>query len=185
MTPSRRDLSAVPDEEIVARVLSGDVEAFAGIVHRYHARCLRYAERMLGDRPDAEDAVQDALVLAYGGLVRYEERARFSAWLFAIVANACRAAARARGTRARLTVLDENATHRAVAPAPSGDIDDGDRLDVALRRLEPSLREAFILRHVEELSYEEMRVATGAGISALKMRVKRACDSLRALLEDR
>jgi RNA polymerase sigma-70 factor (ECF subfamily) len=53
----------------------------------------------------------------------------------------------------------------------------------ALDRLDDGLREAFLLKHVEELSYEEMAALTGVGISALKMRVKRACARLRVLLE--
>jgi RNA polymerase sigma-70 factor (ECF subfamily) len=51
-------------------------------------------------------------------------------------------------------------------------------------RLEPLLREAFLLRHVEGMSYQEMVAMTGAGESALKMRVKRACEALRTFLED-
>jgi RNA polymerase sigma-70 factor (ECF subfamily) len=54
----------------------------------------------------------------------------------------------------------------------------------ALARLGPDYREAFVLKHVEELSYEEMAELTGAGISALKMRVKRACEQLRTLLSE-
>ena len=52
----------------------------------------------------------------------------------------------------------------------------------ALGRLEADQREAFLLKHVEDLSYEEMSALTGAGISALKMRVKRACERLRVML---
>ena len=58
----------------------------------------------------------------------------------------------------------------------------GKEIDRALGRLEPDQREAFLLKHVEDLSYEEMAALTGAGISALKMRVKRACERLRVLL---
>jgi RNA polymerase sigma-70 factor (ECF subfamily) len=54
----------------------------------------------------------------------------------------------------------------------------------ALARLEMSQREAFLLKHVEQLSYDEMAAITGAGISALKMRVKRATDQLRMLLHE-
>jgi RNA polymerase sigma-70 factor (ECF subfamily) len=48
-----------------------------------------------------------------------------------------------------------------------------------LNELDPLLREAFLLKHIEEMSYEEMSALTGVGVSALKMRVKRACDRLR------
>ena len=70
-------------------------------------------------------------------------------------------------------------------------VDDGsasraerEQIERALDELSPEQREAFILKHVEEMSYEEMADVTGAGVSALKMRVKRACERLRELLEE-
>jgi RNA polymerase sigma-70 factor (ECF subfamily) len=57
-----------------------------------------------------------------------------------------------------------------------------EEIGIALAALSDEQREAFLMRHVEDLSYEDMSVATGAGVSALKMRVKRACDTLRARL---
>ena len=59
-----------------------------------------------------------------------------------------------------------------------------DEIERAMAALSAEQREAFLLRHVEELSYEEMAKATGAGVSALKMRVKRACERLKILLEE-
>ena len=59
-----------------------------------------------------------------------------------------------------------------------------EEIEVALARLDPQQREAFLLKHVEDKSYEEMAELTGAGVSALKMRVKRACDRLRELLRE-
>ena len=81
-------------------------------------------------------------------------------------------------------VVDEAALERAEA---------ADASDLALRaieralaQLEPGQREAFLLKHVEQLTYDEMAAATGVGVSALKMRVQRACDRLQILLmEDR
>ncbi len=68
----------------------------------------------------------------------------------------------------------------AVAPAAPGESEDIQR---ALDQLDSEQREAFVLKYVEELSYEEMSELTGAGVSALKMRVQRACARLRKLLE--
>ena len=59
-----------------------------------------------------------------------------------------------------------------------------EEIAVALARLAPEQREAFLLKHVEELDYGEMAEITGAGVSALKMRVKRACERLRELLQE-
>ena len=62
-------------------------------------------------------------------------------------------------------------------------MDEPSAVAAAVDTLEPLLREAFVLKYVEGLEYAEIAVITGAGISALKMRVKRACDSLRPMLE--
>lgn len=169
------------DSAIVRRVLDGDTEAFAALVERHHASCLRLATHMLGTREDAEDAVQESFLRAYRHLSRYQERERFTGWLLRILVNQCRTtlARRQRGEAALPAHAmepgswDEDAAEWA---------DRGAHLARALARLHPLQREAVLLRFSADLSYEEMAVATGAGVSALKMRVKRACTRLRALL---
>jgi RNA polymerase sigma-70 factor (ECF subfamily) len=182
MAPGPEDEES--DASIVRRVRAGDVDAFGGLVARHHGQCLRFAERALGERADAEDAVQMTFLRAYSALNRYEEQSRFGAWLFSILTNECRAIANRERRHAKYIVTDEAALSRALAPeAREGDA--SERLTQALVTLEPLIREAFLLRHVEGQSYEEMMMITGAGESALKMRVKRACDALRILLEER
>lgn len=172
------------DAEIVGRVLAGDTEAYATIVARYHGRCRRHAQRMLRNGADAEDVVQETFVRAYDALGRYEERQRFASWLFTILVNECRAALQRRARRERWVVVDEAALRDAPHGAAEPDAADVlDQVEAALERLEPLLREAFLLRHVEGLDYAEMQAVTGAGLSALKMRVKRACEALRAHLQ--
>jgi RNA polymerase sigma-70 factor (ECF subfamily) len=170
-----------PDEVLVRRVLEGDVEAFAGLVARHRERGLRFAAAMLGDPADAEEALQDAFVRAYRGLRTCREPARFGAWFLRILANRCRTRAATRRRRAGLFVRDEVALERASAPA-GGDPEWREEIARALARLDPLQREAFLLKHVEGLDYEEMARLTGARTSALKMRVMRACKHLRALL---
>lgn len=169
------------DSAIVRRVLDGDTEAFAVLVARHHASCVRLATHVLGTREDAEDAVQETFLRAYRHLARYQERERFTGWLFRILVNQCRTtlARRRRGeTRIaqrapEVTSWDEDAAEWA---------ERGARLRSALGQLHPLQREAVLLRFSADLSYEEMATATGAGVSALKMRVKRACAQLRAIL---
>src|SRR5215831_6599612 len=87
------------DAELVARVVAGDGGAFAILVGRYHAACLRYAAHALGDRMEAEDVVQETLLRAYRSLGRYQERQQFRPWLFRILVNRCRSAASRNGAR--------------------------------------------------------------------------------------
>jgi len=169
------------DGALVRRVLAGDTEAFAGLVARHRARGLRFAAAMLGDAADAEEALQDAFVRAFRGLRGCREPDRFDAWLLRILVNRCRTRLAGRRRGAALFVNDEVALERAAA-RPAGDPDWRQEIDRALARLDAPQREAFLLKHVEGLEYEEMARLTGARIPALKMRVKRACDRLRDLL---
>ena len=171
------------DAALVQRVLEGDVEAFALLVERHHERCLRIATRLLGSVEDAEETVQDAFVRAYRALGRYEEREQFAPWLTRILVNRCRTAIGRRVRYGKTFVEDEHALDSAV----TRDGADGGmwraEVERALAALPHEQREAFVLKHVEELEYEAIAEITGAGISALKMRVKRARERLRALLE--
>jgi RNA polymerase sigma-70 factor (ECF subfamily) len=177
------------DGLIVRRVLDGDVEAYAGLVRRYRPRFARYALYMLGNREDAEEALQDAFVRAWRALARCRDPERFDAWLFRILANRCRTKGAHRRRHEdrfeRDERVDQTALQENTEMLDPGETDWSRAVDHALAALDPDQREAFLLKYVDELSYEEMAQLTGAGISALKMRVKRAADRLRDLLEER
>ena len=166
------------DAHIVRLVLAGDVEAFALLVDRYHGQCLRVATHLLGDGDEADDAVQEAFVRAYRHLGGYRERQRFGAWLLRIVINQCRTR-----VNANWRWVYNHPSEVAVPP----DSEANDRraeLAHALAQLAPDQREAVVLRFAESMSYDEMSAATGVDVSALKMRVQRACSRLRTLLSD-
>src|SRR4030088_1890927 len=78
------------DRAIIEQVLRGDVEAYAHLVDRHYDRCARIAVRIVGNREDAEEALQDAFLRAFRALEDYEDRERFSAWLTRILVNQCR-----------------------------------------------------------------------------------------------
>src|SRR6476646_952983 len=82
----------------------------------------------------------------------------------------------------RRVVTDEDAMHNAVSGDDATATELRIEIERALALLEPDQREAFLLKHVEQLGYDEMAAVTGAGVSALKMRVKRACERLQELL---
>jgi RNA polymerase sigma-70 factor (ECF subfamily) len=168
---------------LVRRALAGETAAYAALVAGYRGRLLRYAVHRLGNREDAEEVVQDSFVRAYRSLRRCAPE-RFGAWLFGILVNRCRTAGARRARRDRLFVADAAAVERAAGPDAAERASWGEAVRWALGRLRDERREAFLLKYVEDLSYEEMAELTGASVSALKMRVKRACDELRALLRE-
>jgi RNA polymerase sigma-70 factor (ECF subfamily) len=178
--------NAAHPDALAARAALGDADALRALVAEYHPRCLRFARNMGLDREDAEDAVQDALVRMAGALPRFRAGAAFEPWLFRILGNRCRSA-RVRARRWNARAVDASALDSVPSSGPDAlaAVDAEQRREAVLEALDTlpaEQREAFLLRYVEELDYAAMARTTGAGQSALKMRVKRACDALRARL---
>ena len=172
------------DAELVLRIRAGDTGAYSMLVARYRDRLGRYAVHMIGNREDAEEALQDAFVRAYRSLARCNNPARFGAWLYGILVNRCRTTGARTARRRRMFVHDEAALNGAAHADQSDRVEWADIVGRALARLTPECREAFLLKHVEDLEYEEIAELTGAGISALKMRVKRAREQLQRFLKE-
>lgn len=174
---------AAIDQEIIARVLSGEREAFASLIRRYSDPLYRHALGMTGSPDVAEDILQSSFIKAYEHLA--EVRGRFDAWVFRIVANACKDWLK--NIRRTHVSYDEDDQPSGYA-TPDEELDRSelrDDLDRALAQLAPSLREAFIMKHVEGRSYEEMADLLGTTVGALKMRVHRAREALQGLLEEK
>ena len=173
---------APTDDELVRRVTGGDVGSYGILVERYYERSLRFGMRMLGNRADAEEAVQNAFVRVYRALDRYDARSRFEPWLFQIVANQCRTLGAKRRRRER-TFVPIDATHDFGEPPAAAGVHEALDVQRALLQLSPDHREALLLFYMEDRSYEDIADVTGVGVSALKMRVKRAREQLRKVLE--
>lgn len=175
---------AQSDAQVVARVLGGEPEAFGLLIRRYEPGLLRYATRMLGSRDAAADAVAEGLVRAYRHLASCRDPAHLRTWLYRIVGNRCKSHLERRPTGD--VSLDD-----APLLADPGDneaaLEQAEELELvkrALMTLSPEKREAFLLKHVEGMSYEEMAAATGERIPTLKMRVHRAREALLEALKE-
>jgi RNA polymerase sigma-70 factor, ECF subfamily len=167
------------DADLVRAVLAGERSAYAPLVERYQERLYRRALAMVGDGDLAADMVQEAFIRGFTGLAQADPD-RFAAWIHRILRNLCLDEIRAPRRRA------EPLPPRLASPAdPARELELGQiraAVDAALDELAPTIREAFVLKHVEGLSYLEMAELTGANESALKMRVKRARQALQATL---
>ena len=170
-----------PDAAIIARVLDGSKDAFALLIARYSDPLYRHALGMTGSPDVAEDILQQSFIKAFQHLG--EVRGRFDAWVFRIVANACKDWLK-NIRRSHLSYDDDDQPSSLTTPDEEMDRSElrGD-LDGALATLAPSLREAFVMKHVEGRSYEEMAVLLETTVGALKMRVHRAREALQSLLE--
>jgi RNA polymerase sigma-70 factor, ECF subfamily len=181
--PTPQQEQADADQAVIDRVLAGDRNAFGVLIQRYSDPLYRHAVGMTGSPDVAEDILQVSFIKAYNHLS--EVRGRFDAWVFRIVANGCKDWLK----NIRRTHLSyEEDDQPSGYENPEEELDRGELrsdLDRALSALPASLREAFVMKHVEGRSYEEMAVLLDTTVGALKMRVHRAREALQALLEER
>ncbi len=168
----------ISDATLVEQCLGGRKDAFAGLVRRYQDAVYNLAYRWTGDRDAAADLAQETFIRAYRNLGSFRADRSFRNWVLAICANLARN--RFRSEKRRQRAQEAHAElYGPVEPAPLGD----STLDHALTRIPEKLRVPLVLKHVEGLSYEEVAGVLGIGVSAAKMRVKRARDQLVVLLE--
>lgn len=185
------------DEELAARAAAGDESAFEELVHRYHARAYRLAYRVTGGDGDAQDAVQDAFLQVFRKMSSFRGEARFSTWLFRIVANAALMQRRSRSRRpgesleGYLPRFDGDGRHASppselLAPAHVEERLDRRMLaEKALEgvdRLPEPYRLAFVLRDLEEMPTAEVAQVLGLEQAAVRQRVHRARLLLRGYL---
>jgi RNA polymerase sigma-70 factor, ECF subfamily len=174
---------AEDDQEIINQVLAGNREKFSLLIGRYSDPLYRHALGMTGSPDVAEDILQVSFIKAYQHLP--EVRGRFDAWVFRIVANGCKDWLK--NIRRTHLSYDEDDQPSSFS-TPEEELDRTELrsdLDRALAALAPSLREAFVMKHVEGRSYEEMADLLGTTVGALKMRVHRAREALQVLLEEK
>lgn len=172
------------DGQLQTRVLAGETHAYAKLVDRYQDRLGRYALRMLGNRSDAEDALQDTFVRAYRSLANCNRPEGFGPWVFGILVNRCRTYA-ARRARTQEVIVHDEIGLQSGSVGPNDDrMALRDAITWALYQLPLEQREAFLLKHVEDLSYESMEAVTGVRPAALRMRVFRARETLQKLLAE-
>lgn len=151
-----------------------DERAFARIAEEYAGRLFTVAYRMLGDRSDAEDAVQRALLKAFAARQSYSNQWAVSTWLYRVLSNVCIDELRRRRARPESTA-PEKATGSAGR-------DTVDRLDVA-RALEAVPREARLLlalHYVDGLSYRELAKVRGISVNTVKSQLARGKAIFRA-----
>jgi RNA polymerase sigma-70 factor (ECF subfamily) len=179
------------DEDLVSAVVSGDRAAMALLIRRYNQLLYRTARGILKDDTEAEDAVQEAFLLAYRGFASFRHDARLSTWLIRIVVNAAVGRLRKRSHRPKVVQLSDHQRQTTLAP----DRDVPESPDDALSRNEMrNLLEAklddlpepycvvFVLHAVQELSVEETSEALGIPKATVRSRYSRARRLLRQSL---
>ena len=180
-------VQALSDEDVVARVLSGEVELFEIVMRRYNQRLFRTLRAVAPNDAEAEDILQEAYVRAYRNLAQFEGRARFSTWLTRIALH--EAFAR-QGRRRRFTSLDDPEQQPMVIdqlkdahPTPEDRATSSELRGVigrAIERMPESLRLVFMLREVEGLDTDETAECLGISAANVKVRLHRGRALLRS-----
>jgi len=159
-------------------------DAFARLVDGDLARSYRLAAVLLGSEPEAQDVVQDAVVIAWERFDALRDRDRFDAWFGRILVNACRDRMRRRG-RVRFIALGEDGSsggaqveHPIADAGP--DLAERDALREALGRLSPEHREVVAMRYLLDLPLEEIAERTGERLGTVKSRLHYGLAALRA-----
>jgi RNA polymerase sigma-70 factor (ECF subfamily) len=179
------------DHAAVQAVLRGDKEAYGALVVRHSPRLFRVAFRITGNEADADDVVQDALLRGYRKLEGFQAKADFGTWIYRIAVNCAldRIKQRKRDDVGRVAEgsdpeQDEvQAADSAAGPERlvlSGEM--GALQAAALRSLTADERTAFVLRHLENRSIEEIAAALGIAPNPAKQSVFRAVQKLRTRL---
>jgi len=179
-TESRGEVGETEGDRTVADALrAGDKRRALMLCAREHGRSVgRLCMALLGSQAEADDAVQDTFVAAYGAFDGYRGDGPLRAWLFAIARRRC---ARALERRGRTPIAERD---RDEAPRADELIAARQRAEAAralLAEVRPSEREALLLRYVGELSFREVAAACGIDEPAARKRVSRALSRLREL----
>lgn len=169
---------------LIRDCLSGDQAAMVRLVDRHQEMVFRLCYRMLGHRQDAEDAAQETFVRALRSLSNWDSGRSFEPWLLAIAGNRCRTMLAARRRRPITGVvvddqfIDDSPDWQAVRSL-------AEEVQRALQFLRPEFREAFVLFHENELSYDEIAAAMQRPLGTIKTWIRRARQELIAQLKRR
>lgn len=176
------------ESEIIARVLSGDRQAYALLVEAYKGPIFNLAYRMTGSREDADDLTQDIFIRAYQKLQQFDQSNKFFTWLYTIginlIRNHLKKNARDVSHLAAADSVLESQTQGNERGEGDGLSDDRMiRLEKIIQQLPVDLREAIILKFIQDLTFEEVANITGDSVSAVKMRIYRGLENIKQMLE--
>lgn len=183
------DAADPSDEEIIARVRGGDIDAFEQVMRRYNQRIYRTVRAILREEDETVDAMQEAYVNAFSHLADFSGRARFSTWLTRIAVH--EALGRLR-KRKRLEPLEDNDSEDVLMASsvsgPENRASDGELrvlLEQAVDALPEAFRTTFVLRSIEQLSVAETAEVLGIPEETVKTRHHRARERLQHALTER
>ena len=185
-------LKSLPDEALFERYQDGDDRAFTQLVHRYEPLIKGFLFKRLKDEERVQDLTQDTFLRVHRARARYDSGRKFSTWIYTIASNLLKNEYRNRSRRRETAFSDlraEGAVPRPVefesdAPDPERSAYRGELREAiadAIDRLEDHHRIPFVMREVEDRTYEEISEAIGVPVGTVKSRLFRARNAFQSL----
>ena len=177
------------DGDIIAGTLAGRLDGFEELVRRYQRPITGYVFRMVGDYESALDVTQEVFIKVYNSLHKYSSEYKFSTWLYRIAHNAAVDHLR-RNSITPQSLETENADGsfqiqiESRASSPEQDRERSEwrtEIDSVVRTLPPAYRDLIMLRHGQDLSYDEIAEVTGLPLGTVKNRLFRAREMMREI----
>jgi RNA polymerase sigma-70 factor (ECF subfamily) len=187
------DVTAVSDCDLVATAIEGVEGSFEELVRRYQRPISAYVYRMVGNYESALDLTQEIFIKIYSSLRRYRPEFKFSTWIYKIAHNAAVDHLRRTSTREQ-SIINGTESDSFELPIESGRLtpeQESERrerrieIEAVVRTLPPNYRELIILRHSQDLTYEEIVEVTGLPLGTVKNRLFRAREIMRQQFVER
>ena len=189
-------LKSLSNEELILEVQKGNNACFDLLVDRFKLRLFNYLYRMLGDRDEAEEVAQETFVKAYIHADKYKTIAKFSTWLYTIGTNLVRNRIRSKKRAPQFFSLwsrtpgsDEDEKqidlidHSRPPDHQFNDKELSEIINEAIGKIPEKYRTSFVLREINQLSYEEIAAATGLKLGTVRSRINRARNYFRKIVE--
>ena len=177
------------DEEIILLVKSGDKEAYEIIVDRYLDRMKRYARRFIYNRDDIDDLVQEVFLKAYMNIQRFDDKRKFSSWIYRIAHNEFVNAIKKKTYEKLFRVDFDTLFPHPAAKEDSSEFTDKrftkEILDENLEKIDPKYREVLILYFFEDMDYKDITDVLSIPTSTVGVRISRGKAKLKELLKDK
>ena len=178
------------ERELIVRAGRGDAYAFEQLMTAQESRMYAVALRMCGNREDAQDCLQEAMLRVYRAMSSFKGQSSFSTWVYRITMNSCLDELRRRKSRTA-TSLDAM-LENGFAPSDESDTPEQNSLrneqrrvmERAITNLSEDMRAAVVLRDIQGCSYEEIAQALSANVGTIKSRISRGREKLRAALSE-
>src|SRR6476620_8002314 len=191
--PAFNNIQSLTDVELIAKAISGREDGFEELVRRYQRPIVNYVYRMLNDYEASLDVSQEVFIKVYNSLARYSSEYKFSTWLYRIAHNAAIDHMR-RNSVSPQSIETESAdgTYQlqieSPNPTPEQDRERSEwrtQIDAVVKCLPAVYRDLILLRHSQDMSYDEIAEVTGLPLGTVKNRLFRAREMMRDIFNER